>query len=297
VIGYNATLTTVERQQVEGYLAWKWGLQGDLPPSHPFKNSPILGVNYAANPVFPPQIRSASWIPTQISGCQLWLDAADRTTLTFSGTDVIRWTDKTSNRYTFSNSGTIRTTTLNARNVIAMDVGQEMLTSSFPWRTRFTQFFVLSGNSGFLFSSWSGSFYRNLMYTGNGPYYLIGGGFGAYLSNTSGVLHTQNSYYILTSGYNGGSNIIPFAQNGSNRTGILYSGIPQSDTTYTDATYINGNAEATTWGSNNVAELIHYNESLSQTQSQQVEGYLAWKWGLQANLPNDHPFKLFPPSP
>ena len=27
------------RYQAEGYLAWKWGLQGNLPSSHPYKNS------------------------------------------------------------------------------------------------------------------------------------------------------------------------------------------------------------------------------------------------------------------
>jgi hypothetical protein len=24
---------------VEGYLAWKWGMQADLPAGHPYKNS------------------------------------------------------------------------------------------------------------------------------------------------------------------------------------------------------------------------------------------------------------------
>ena len=28
------------RQQTEGYLAWKWGLQGNLPSNHPYKNNP-----------------------------------------------------------------------------------------------------------------------------------------------------------------------------------------------------------------------------------------------------------------
>lgn len=28
------------RQQAEGYLAWKWGLQGNLPSGHPYKNNP-----------------------------------------------------------------------------------------------------------------------------------------------------------------------------------------------------------------------------------------------------------------
>jgi hypothetical protein len=46
-----------------------------------------------------------------------------------------------------------------------------------------------------------------------------------------------------------------------------------------------------------LSELIFFNNSLSVSDVQKVEGYLAWKWGLQANLPSTHPFKLFPPSP
>ena len=31
-----------DQQRMEGYLVWKWGLQGDLPPTHPYKNNPPL---------------------------------------------------------------------------------------------------------------------------------------------------------------------------------------------------------------------------------------------------------------
>jgi hypothetical protein len=31
-----------DRQIVEGYLAWKWGLQSSLPPDHPYKDGPLL---------------------------------------------------------------------------------------------------------------------------------------------------------------------------------------------------------------------------------------------------------------
>ena len=31
------------------------------------------------------------------------------------------------------------------------------------------------------------------------------------------------------------------------------------------------------------------------TERQKMEGYLAWKWGLQANLPSDSPYKDAPP--
>jgi hypothetical protein len=40
VIIYNRVLTTTERQEVEGYLAWKWGIQALLPPGHPYKSAP-----------------------------------------------------------------------------------------------------------------------------------------------------------------------------------------------------------------------------------------------------------------
>jgi len=37
-IVYFGSLTATQRQQVEGYLAIKWGLQGNLPSTHPFAN-------------------------------------------------------------------------------------------------------------------------------------------------------------------------------------------------------------------------------------------------------------------
>jgi hypothetical protein len=32
-------LTDAERQRIEGYLAWKWGLRHPLPANHPYKNA------------------------------------------------------------------------------------------------------------------------------------------------------------------------------------------------------------------------------------------------------------------
>ena len=37
---YERRITDAEIYKVEGYLAWKWGLQGTLPASHPYKNNP-----------------------------------------------------------------------------------------------------------------------------------------------------------------------------------------------------------------------------------------------------------------
>jgi hypothetical protein len=39
VITFSTDLTTTNRQKVEGYLAWKWGLQSTLPSNHPYRNT------------------------------------------------------------------------------------------------------------------------------------------------------------------------------------------------------------------------------------------------------------------
>jgi hypothetical protein len=37
------------------------------------------------------------------------------------------------------------------------------------------------------------------------------------------------------------------------------------------------------------AEVLYFNVQLSEANRQKIEGYLAWKWGLQALLPGGHP--------
>jgi hypothetical protein len=45
LIIFSSLLSTTDRQLVEGYLAWKWGLEGNLPAGHPYKNAaPTLGI-------------------------------------------------------------------------------------------------------------------------------------------------------------------------------------------------------------------------------------------------------------
>ena len=36
ILVYNTSLSTTDRQKIEGYLSWKWGIQGKLPSTHPY---------------------------------------------------------------------------------------------------------------------------------------------------------------------------------------------------------------------------------------------------------------------
>jgi hypothetical protein len=43
IVATRSVLSTDNRQKIEGYLAWKWGLVSSLPNNHPYKNAvPIL---------------------------------------------------------------------------------------------------------------------------------------------------------------------------------------------------------------------------------------------------------------
>ena len=138
VISYNTPLTVLQRQQVEGYLAWKWGTQGVLVASNPYKTGApqaLPTINSAQVGTIPLTIqKKRSFVPTQISGCRLWLDGADLTILTKATSNVTQMIDKSSNAYILTGSpGTYptQTTTLNGLPVISSAAGQFLQISNF----------------------------------------------------------------------------------------------------------------------------------------------------------------------
>jgi hypothetical protein len=41
IVIFNSELSLTQVQLVEGYLAWKWGMVGNLPSTHPYKKTPV----------------------------------------------------------------------------------------------------------------------------------------------------------------------------------------------------------------------------------------------------------------
>ena len=84
-------------------------------------------------------------------------------------------------------------------------------------------------------------------------------------------------------------------------SGTIYfnSGTTNTQTTATSAIsrwyFGSANASANRYLTGQIGEILAYNSVLSQSNREQVEGYLAWKWGVVGNLPATHPYKTAPP--
>ncbi len=301
-VAWYTSLTDPQRQQVEGYLAWKWGLQGSLPANHPYKTSiipPLL-----SPPLSLPALTQnpQGFLPTQISGCQLWLDAADTSTQILSGSSVIQWNDKSGNGFNPTTySGTITRTTRNG--VPALNFGSSVMkVSSYSWPSYNSIFIVASSAvAQFLFvQSRNDNEYLSFLFTGNWVLYQGFDNTSKLTLNDSVIAQgtpvvSANQFFLLSFGYNGGTASSFYSINGTSRATVYVSGPALSNTTTTSQPlYINGRWSGA-FDSSIVCEIIQYRGSVSTAQQQQIEGYLAWKWGLVANLPASHPYKSFPP--
>jgi hypothetical protein len=280
-------LSTAQRKQVEGYLAQKWGLVGSLPSNHPGIISRIYPS--VVKQIITPQPYYTAFNPTQIAGCVLWLDAADSTTIT--GTSpVTAWKDKSVNNYTLTYTGSPtyrKTAALNLgcitfNGTTSFNSGTDsMYWSGFSLTQPFTLFTVatkrLSSNSSYSFvlepstSSASVILFTVLqlaIYAGSANQYtnpII-----AFSVNTthlySAVFNSSSSLLAYdgtaTSSLNPGTNSWPGLYLGRDWGGVYDSG--------------------------DYGEILFYNSALNTTQRQQVESYLAQKWGLTSSLPAGH---------
>ena len=293
---FNGTITQPIRQQLEGYFSKKWSIP--LVTGHPYSTNkdqipyPIISAPRKGREIF--------FNPTSVPGCKLWLDASDLSSLfqdvagtipiTASGQVVQLWKDKSvaANHATNSSSAM----TYSPKSIYfpgGTQQGFSLDATLLPHGTSdSTYFFIFNTTSAdtlmFLSQGSGGSALRQI--------YLAGGNLQA---DESGV---------------GGISGLIAANTGTN---VMYSLIEsQSTTTLTGRQ--NGSQFATKTFTFNIdtnnaflgsyfnafsylgyiSEILVYNTTLT-TDLQRVEGYLAWKWGIQKSLPSNHSYVLFPP--
>jgi hypothetical protein len=287
---FNTALTTSQRQGVETYLARKWGLTVPTSTPHPFFRLPSSSV--------------AVFSPTMISGCALWLDAADQSTVTGT-TSMTSWRDKSSNAYSansFVNSVANPSWVSNIQNgngVVRYSTGNGSAISNFVLAQTISIFMVyypINQTIGFFIEqgpneNTNPGFY---LYTLSDNNFAINSGTGQVAANFPTNVVTSNTWQMV-GGINpdpANSSTMAYYINGVTRA----SGSTQSGTTPVTATlFLNGRN-----GTNNVsyntyiAEVIIFNTALTTSQRQQVEGYLAQKWGI--SIPTSHPYTKFAPA-
>jgi hypothetical protein len=313
IIIYNRVLSSADQQKIQGYLAWKWGAQTFLPSSFPYKAGPPSP--YAVL-TLPKPISSTRFSPTKLTGLQLWLDAADAstlfidtgaTTLATLGQTIARWNDKSGNgNYVYQNTAGNRPTfTKSAVGALSLYFS----TSSIQLVSISNN--TTTGNASrtvFAVSYSPGTTSRSLTGTGGHAVNTPPTAFGLDNSPASSITYIWYPYVYnasdVTQLVSIKNMIVHYAYYDASvsRVGGKYSfGNDQSKSTTL-------NTSASVWYLGNrpdgggsidsyFSEFMHFNRMLTTTEVAQIEGYLAWKWGLVANLPSSHPFKLFPPPP
>jgi hypothetical protein len=305
IILYSNAITAVQRQAVEGYLATKWSTIPLLASSNPYTSGSKLSYGLAAA-VPLPITRAAgavNWRPTQLGQCQLWLDAADASSIALtSGNVVSTWSDKSG----LGNNAS----QVNGPTYVASQKGILFNGAS-------SQYFTLP-NGTFPTGNSSYSYFMIVNFNDLGPNWsgvLGGGGYGATTADTiafrtngvgGGFVHYWwgNDLGSSTT-FNVNQTVSVEGQyiSGGTRNITQNFTIVTTDTPGTHAQSAGNNTIGRSYSVGNeymkgyIYEVICYSNALNSAQQAQVQGYLAWKWKLVGNLPAGHPYKLFPPAP
>lgn len=288
---YNRLLTTTERQQVEGYLASKWRMSASLVSTQPYR----LLRSLPSTPLIS---------PASISGLRIWIDAADASTITLSGSTVTGITDKSSNAFSFvTGSGfTYPNNTFNSSvgrfpsflNTTAATTRSLGSNASATLSVPLTMFFVgQRGTStnyydGYIFDTTT-SANRLGCYGLQFTTFTTNGGTWPVSQNTTDFL---NAPVVVTSIYSTTTN-----QSAVYGNGKFLSGGTSAATTTPGTRLANGWDLTSAWPGH-YCEFLVYNRILSDYERQQIEGYLSWKWGLQRRqgLRNPVPLAFSPTS-
>lgn len=257
------------------------------------------------------RLQGRLWTPDLVRPA-LWLDAADASTVSVA-TGVSEWRDKSGNGRHFTQTATASQPAYNLNGInglrsISYDPTNDALqrtpeawafqypiTSFIVFRaTAFTNaynslfdFFTANGPTAAGWTNLIKSNGRSAVYltstAGTQPNY-DGTGVVTYVTNKTYIftgIHQNNSLVGLQNGNTDGSNTGSYTLRTNLSTSPLYIGSSPPFSRYTN------------WQIGEV--IITNNAALSTSDQLKIEGYLAWKWGIVADLVTSSPFLNRPP--
>jgi hypothetical protein len=241
-----------------------------------------------------PKIIVGIFLPTQISGCQLWLDAADPNAtgiVPSNGATIATWKDKSGKALDSpanTTGATFYTNSQNGNGILSFASQQYYTTPSFVMTTNNTPTIFLVCQQ----TSYGGSGNSEIIIAVAGYQILdIFGSFGSktlkldIYGNTaeSGTISIANPAIISIVGT--GSPTYGVTMWGNGTTNVSFTGSSASPLSVSRQFQIGALSQFI----GNIYEVIFYDTALVDSARQQVEGYLAQKWGLTAQLPAGHP--------
>ena len=240
------------------------------------------------------QYVAPSFSSTSVAGIQLWFDGADPLgtgTPPSNGASVTTWVDKSGNGYnTTSVSGTAPTynssttsITFNGSSYYNLPNGSIPFGDSsysiyavFSFSSIPSNHAVISGGTN---TNFGGIFIRSASSK------ISYGWYGPNVQENTTDTASSGTRYMTNTHYLSGSNTGYGYLNGNTQpTFSIGNSRIQPNTNNFIANSPFGIMAGT------ISEILVYNISHTTNQRQLVEGYLAWKWGLQKQLPNSHPY-------
>lgn len=251
-----------------------------------------------------------AWTPADLgASLALWLDAEDTATVTLNGSNVSQWDDKSGNgrnvsQATASSQPAYQATGFAGKPGIYFNGTATHLFNTSPFMyaagsvsvfsamrpapTAINQFFLAEGYSASTSPIYAPIVNRSTFdLNDQSVYYRTDSGGG-----TSGVL-------LFDNGMAEANRIVGLTDSGTQfiayNNGTTGSSVTYSRTATTLNRFAIGGLLRATFAlamPSNAGEIVVATGVLSTTDRQKLEGYLAWKWGLAENLPNDHPYRV-----
>ena len=258
------------------------------------------------------------WNPSML-GPALWLDAADASTITLNGSTVSQWSDKSGNSRHVIQATAAAQPLYSANQIgglpaLSFDGGDFLRTAlSFSLGLQFSAFGVVKPEAG---TGWDNSGYRYVFSHDTATSVTQGAAF--IIGSTSLFDWTARDSLAFGDGYNSGrmpraigpvptgtdarvfslslGNIESLVAVSGTLTSTRVSGTGTRTNLIAPLT-LGANASGSQWLTGEIAEFLVVSNTVSLSNRQKLEGYLAHKWGLEADLPADHPYKNYGPRP
>jgi hypothetical protein len=237
---------------------------------------------------------SVPFDPTTITSLNLWLDAQDPTTIATSGSVITSWADKSGRSLAAVPIG-INVPLYNSSYLPYVDfnASQSLAVANWGYTTGWSVFVCMKTvilNPRWLISPYPDA---NLIMMGmaEGTSKI----FNAYLPGAPSDVTGAHIEYTSAQDTNDGASAFAWWRDGTLQTLTETSaGVPANPTA---SLGIGGNIDgsADIGGQYQIYEILVFNTYLLSAERQIIEGYLAWKWGLETNLPTNHPWRYSEP--